>query len=177
MQAENKNDNADKPDSKLRHPRMLILSCKAFWAIFNIAANLAPLVTVMYWGFDYVPGHYVDASNANAHAVNTLLMSIDVMICNVPVRIFHLIYPMTYGLVYTLFTIIYWAVGGTNHKGQKYIYAILDYDKNVGLALLMAAMFVLVAVPISQFLLYGMYRIRLWMVTKRQQGRNEPQKI
>lgn len=170
-------NNIDKPDTKLRHPRILILTCKASWVIFTIAANIAPLVTALYWCFDYVPGQYLDASNVNAHAVNSVLMFIDVMISNVPFRIFHAIYPMLYGLIYTLFTIVYWAAGGLNHKNQKQIYAILDYENNAGLAVLMAAMFLLLAVPISQFLLYGLYRLRVLMVTKRQLMMNEPQKI
>ncbi|KXJ25437.1 protein rolling stone [Exaiptasia diaphana] len=170
--------NPDKPDSKLRHPRMLILTCKASWAIYNVAANIAFLVTAMYWAFDYVPGQYVDGSNANAHAVNSVLVIIDVMVCNVPFRIFHLIYPLIYGIVYTSFTVIYWAAGGTNHKGKSYIYAILDYENNAGLAFLMAAMFVFLAVPISQFLVYCLYRIRVWIVKKRQlSARNDLQKI
>ncbi|KAK3728730.1 hypothetical protein QZH41_002657 [Actinostola sp. cb2023] len=167
----------DKPDSNLRHPRMLILSFKASWVIFNIAANLAPLVTVMYWAFDYVPGQFVDASSANAHALNTLLMIIDIMICNVPFRLLHFIYPMFYALVYTSFTVIYWAVGGTNHRGEKYIYAIMDYEKNAGLAFIMAAMFVFLAIPVSQFLLYGLYRFRVWLVTRRHRPLNKAQKL
>lgn len=178
QQAENPTDSTtDKPDTKLRHPRMLIITCKASWVLCTIAANVAPLVTALYWAFDYVPGQYLDASNVNAHAVNSVLMIIDIMVCNIPVRIFHVVYPMMYGLIYTIFTIVYWAVGGRNHKNKKYIYAILDYEKNAGLAVLMAAMFVLVAVPISQFLLYGLYRFRVWLVTKRQLTRNEPQKM
>lgn len=162
-------DNAlsDKPELALRHPRMLIMACKASWVVCNIASNIGSLVSLMYWSFVYVPGQFVDGSNINAHAINSVLIVTDVLLSNAPFRVFHLVYPMLYSLIYCLFTVVYWAAGGTNEQGQPYIYAIMNYGKNAGLAVLMAAVFVLLAVPLSQFLLYGLFRFRMWLVEKK----------
>lgn len=164
---DNANPLSDKPELALRHPRMLIIACKVSWVVHNIAANIAPLVTLIYWAFVYVPGQYADGSNINAHAINSVLIAIDVLLSSTPFRVFHLVYPVLYSLIYSLFTVIYWAAGGTNEEGQSYIYAIMNYEKNAGLAVLMAVMFVLLAVPLSQFLLYGLFRFRMWLVEKK----------
>ncbi|XP_048579302.1 protein rolling stone isoform X2 [Nematostella vectensis] len=149
-----------------QNSRMFILACKVSWVVFNIAANVAPLVTFMYWGFNYVPGQYVDSSNINAHALNCVLMFADVMLSNLPVRVLHVIYALVCGFAYVTFTVIYWAAGGVNHEGNSYIYSALDYTGSPGMAATMAVLFVLLAQPLSHLLLYGLYCFRDWLVKR-----------
>ena len=71
---------------------------------------------------------------------------------------------MFFIVVYCLFTVIYWAAGGTNHidKG-RYIYKVIDYSNNPGLAVGLFIGCLLVGAPLVQLILYGLYRLRVYI--------------
>ena len=51
-----------------------------------------------------------------------------------PIRLHHAWVPYIFGIIYIIFTITYWRLGGTGKNGEAYIYPILDYSGNPGLA-------------------------------------------
>ncbi len=66
--------------------------------------------------------------------MNLVTLLIDFTVCGMPVRLHHAWVSYIYGIIYILFTIIYWRLGGTGGNGKPYIYPILDYSGNPGLA-------------------------------------------
>lgn len=90
-----------------------------------------------------------------------MLVIVDVMVSRAPVRVQHLVYTFLFMLVFTIFTVVYWAAGGTNHKGQHYIYSTLDYTHKPWLAVAMIAGVLLIAVPLIQIIVYGFFRLRV----------------
>ena len=56
------------------------------------------------------------------------------MIVARPVRLLHFLHPLVCGLCYLLFSVGYWAVGGTDPAGHHWIYPMVDWDRP-GLAL------------------------------------------
>lgn len=144
--------------------RMVVLAYRASWVLFTISANVAFAVTALYWGVVHTPEAPLDASTVNAHAVNSILVLIDILMSSTPVRILHMIYPMIYICTYAIFSVIYWAEGGTNPDGHPYIYAALDYENHPKNASVMVVLFVFAAIPVSQFIVYGLYRFRTWLM-------------
>lgn len=78
-----------------------------------------------------------------------------------PVRIYHAWFGMLYGVVYAIFTVIYYAAGGTNAQDEIYIYkGILDWS-NVGTTMMYVVLVIIPGTIVVQCLMYGLYRLRL----------------
>ena len=89
---------------------------EAVWVIYNIASTAAILVTIVYW----VVFGGASPISVVFHALNSVLMVCDTMLSSVPVRLFHVVYPVLYFIAYIMLTVIYWAYGGI-------IYPLTDY--------------------------------------------------
>lgn len=137
---------------------------EALWVIYNIASAVALLVTLSYWTF-------ISEKNPNAlsvivHGVNSILMVAETMLSSVPVRLFHVIYSMLYEIAYIVFTVIYWASGGTSSFGRSYIYPQTDYTGRPVFSAVSLICFFFIGLPFCQSVLFCFYRIRVWMKTK-----------
>ncbi|CAL1530950.1 unnamed protein product [Lymnaea stagnalis] len=130
------------------------------WFLQNISNAVSLLVTALFWALVYTgdPQTYV---SINSHVLNSLMVLSDVMISRAPIRIQHAHVPITFLGIYIFFTIIYWAAGGTNHLGRPHIYNILDYSTKPGTAAVAILLVALIAVPLTQLFLYGIYRLRV----------------
>ena len=138
---------------------------KIQWVLFSIGVHMAVTVTILYWTVLYRGGP-VDCVAINTHLVNGIVALFDIRVSGIPVRIFHFIYPTIFATAYATFTGIYFAAGGTNPNGDPYIYPVLDYGKNPGLAAVLIVVCVLVFVPLVQAVLFGIYSFR-FCITKR----------
>ncbi|XP_072164282.1 protein rolling stone-like [Diadema setosum] len=147
---------------------------KLSWALFNINVMIAPLVTVVYWSVlhDYSPPEEGEVRNpldvglnVNVHAMNGILIILDLFVSAHPIRIVHWIYGLAYGLVYGIFTVIYWAAGGVNSWGETAIYPILDWGEIPGLTCAYAVGLLLV-LGVIQCIAYALYRLRLYISVK-----------
>ncbi|XP_059470493.1 protein rolling stone-like [Neocloeon triangulifer] len=102
---------------------------KAYWTLYNMSSGLAPIVTCMFWIFEYKPEiHDLDYVNLREHAVFTIIVLIDVLVCAHPMRLLHLYQVGALGLGYVTFSLIYFLFGGINRQDQPYIYDILDWN-------------------------------------------------
>ena len=90
----------------------------------------------------------VDVYSAHVHGVNVLLVLIDLFLSRIPYQLFHFFYCLLFTVPYIILTLIYYAAGGTNEFGDRYIYTSLNYaePQSAGLAI------VLILVPIPFFL-------------------------
>ena len=96
--------------------------------------------------------------NVFLHAINTLSVLVDLMITARPIRIHHFYLAVIFGIYYTIFSLVYWAAGGVGICMPRcenlpanssldpqdpscpvvcdhYIYPILDWESQPGLAL------------------------------------------
>lgn len=48
-----------------------------------------------------------------------------------PMYFLHVIYTLAIGLIYSIFTLIYYFAGGTNAAGDPYIYDILNWENSL----------------------------------------------
>ena len=132
---------------------------KLFWFIYVIAATGGLFVTAGYWstlrGVDPV-----DANNITKHALNSVFMVIDTSLSAIPVRLLHSLYALLYFLIYLVFTVIYWLLGGTNNQGNTYIYKNLDYDDLKPINGGLVVFFLLVVLPVLHLIIFGITKFR-----------------
>lgn len=137
---------------------------KALWVIYNIAAAAALLVTLSFW--TVISRSNPSAISVIVHGVNSILMVAETMLSSMPVRLFHVIYPMFYEIAYIVFTVIYWASGGTNSFGGSFIYPQTDYSGRPVFSAVSLICLFFIALPFCQSILFCFYRIRVWLETK-----------
>ncbi|XP_072164625.1 uncharacterized protein [Diadema setosum] len=108
------------------------------WCLFNIAIASCPLVTGGLWyGVYYVISVKLPIFiivYISVDILPTIVCIIEIFLTLIVVRFVHAIYPGFYLIIYLLFTVIYWAAGGTDPFGNPYISPILDYENYPGIA-------------------------------------------
>lgn len=139
---------------------------EALWVIYNIAAVAALLVTLTFWSLLFGLVNNLRALTVVVHGMNSVLMIGDTVLSSIPVRLFHVIYPMFYSITYIVFTVIYWAVGGTSYFGTPYIYPQTDYTGRPVLSAASQICLFFVGLPLCQSVLFGFYMLRVWIQTK-----------
>ena len=133
---------------------------RLLWLLFILAANITLFVTIIYFTMVFPKQmHKMDIVNIQVHALNSLTILDVLLFSAIPVRILHAIYPILFGVVYVIFSVVYWALDKPNHV----IYpSILDWNQ-LTRTLSLVALFLLVVVPVLQLLLFGLYRLRIWL--------------
>ncbi|XP_035699960.1 protein rolling stone-like [Branchiostoma floridae] len=145
---------------------------KLYWVLYNVAFGGGICITILFWA---LIGGDSSALSILIHAMNSVTIVIDVMVSGLPCRLLHFVYPLTFGVVYILFTVIYWAAGGTGPDGQPYIYPFLDYGGGPALAAIVAVLGVLVAIPLCHCIVFALVVARESLVRslKRRQSDNQ----
>ncbi|CAH1405362.1 unnamed protein product [Nezara viridula] len=91
---------------------------------------LALGVSFVYWVFIYERGaNQLTLAKITSHGINSVVMMLDLLLVAHPVYLLDIAYPLCFGSVYTMFTVAYHYGGGTNAKGNPYVYKILDWSQ------------------------------------------------
>lgn len=77
----------------------------------------------------FVSGRKCTAIRLNTHAIAAVYIILNMAVTRLPLRLLHFLYPVAFGVIYTLFSAIYFSLGGTNQNGDPYIYSILDWSR------------------------------------------------
>ncbi|XP_061390127.1 protein rolling stone-like [Musca vetustissima] len=139
---------------------------KFYWCSHWCVLVVATVITFMYWLFIY-PTDNANASdlyNLWAHGFNSILMVLDHMLVAFPTRLMHFVYPLILGLIYAIFSLIYYFAGGVDPSGNPYIYEILDWS-SPGWATAITFGCILLVIIFS-FLLFCLYKLRRWIYNK-----------
>lgn len=56
----------------------------------------------------------VNVTNVLTHALNSVIMVFDILIVAYPLRLYHVIQPILFGISYGIFSYIYYLFDGTN---------------------------------------------------------------
>ncbi|CAG5134972.1 unnamed protein product [Candidula unifasciata] len=132
---------------------------KVLWLLTTFGFDSAILVTALYWTLVF-DGAIKTFLTVATHAINSVYVLMDIFLIAAPVRLLHIVYPIMYGLAYTLFTFMYHIYGGTNKKSEPFIYKPLDWSK-LHSALTVSLGSVFVGVPAVHLLQFGLYALRL----------------
>ncbi|XP_017780245.1 PREDICTED: protein rolling stone-like isoform X2 [Nicrophorus vespilloides] len=138
---------------------------KVFWATNIIATDASFAITALYWAIIYDASTMpLDYLNILVHGMNSVAMFIELCVVAHPVKLAHIYFPFLFGLVYTTFTVIYYAAGGTSRDGKPNIYKVINWDKpGPTIAICVGAMVFLVVIHCCSFLVY---KLRKWLATK-----------
>lgn len=146
---------------------------KICWLLYIMGASVAMVVIVGYWGFVYDPSCVptttanstvnclvADVYSVHIHLINGVLVIVDLYLSRFPYQLFHVFYPSIFTLLWVIFSVIYFAAGGTNPLDEgRYIYSVLDYGNNPGPAVGFAIV-VIIGPAIAFFGLFLLGRIR-----------------
>ncbi|KAL4716830.1 hypothetical protein ACJJTC_012641 [Scirpophaga incertulas] len=107
-----------------------------YWLTFNIAVCISVVITALFWILLYDPAIYIENKDrvfwldVATHGLNSCLALAELLMSRTPLRLLHFYQPLGMGLWYAAFTAIYYSAGGTDAKGQPYIYEILDWRRS-----------------------------------------------
>ncbi|XP_058447103.1 protein rolling stone isoform X1 [Malaya genurostris] len=136
-----------------------------YWVVYTIATVYSFIVTIVYWTFVYDPEiHRVDAVNLMVHVLNSVIMLIDLTIVGHPIRLNHAYWTTGIGVIYGLFSVIYYLAGGTDRHNESSIYKMLDWQKP-GKSIVICALGVFF-VFIVHFICYCLYCLRVWLYAR-----------
>ncbi|KAJ7376716.1 hypothetical protein OS493_033341 [Desmophyllum pertusum] len=142
---------------------------KLLWFIYVISATGSLWITAGYWSV-LVESDTIDANNITKHALNSVFMLIDTCLSSIPVHLFHSLYVLLYFLIYIAFSVFYWLLGGTNNEGQPYIYRLLNYSEFKATTGVLLAVFLLLVLPVLQFIFFSITKLRDYLYRKRVNG-------
>ena len=141
-------------------PRRLPWYVKLDWLLFDIVCLAAFTVTLVYF-IGLYPQETTKPpliEDINVHAMNLVTVILDLLLGAMPVRLLHVIYPIIYGLVYTVFSLIYWS---GDHS--RVIYPkILDWN-HPGMTAAIIAGLVVVGMPLLQAAIFVVYKLKLYV--------------
>jgi hypothetical protein len=107
---------------------------KICWFLYVLGVTPSLPIVFVYWvfvGSDVM----VTPENVHLHGLNFVFALIDILISRVPIQLFHFYILMLFGLVYSVFLVIFYAAGGMNpNDGGNYVYKFVDFGTNPGLA-------------------------------------------
>merc|ERR1719480_398011 len=89
------------------------------------------MITILFWVLEYKPGiSRLSPLTVMMHGGNLILALVDMCMCRQPYYLSHVYAPMLIACLYVLFTIVYFAAGGTNDDGVRpYIYEALNWSE------------------------------------------------
>jgi len=137
-------------------PKSAEMPCyaKTAWVLQDIAIPGTFLVFVLYWAL-VVPTKTEPPTLISyfTHGVNFLVMLVDVYVSRQPYYLLHGIYIGILGLLYLLFTYIYYVAGGTDCNGNRYIYAALDWS-DPGSTSTLAVILLFIVLPVINIIFW-----------------------
>ena len=144
------------------------------WILFNVYATSAVMITIGYWigvvselqteaEEEYKPAFII---NIHVHVVNAVLAVIEVAVGNQLVRLLHFYWPMIFGTVYGLFTLLLYAID------DLILYDVLDWrlhSKEAGFFLLGMLFFGTMIIHI--LVVWGLFSVRVWFSSRNRLNR------
>ena len=134
---------------------------KLDWLLYNLSSIAAIIVTVVFFSTLYRmlnPHGGLDWSDGTLHLSNSLLVLVDVSLCAIPVRVLHGFYCLIYGVLYAVFSIIYWTIDHNNILYPK----VLDWNNPLPTAVLVLFLLIII-VPLMQISFFGLYKFRVYI--------------
>lgn len=125
----------------------------------NIMMPISFMVFLLYWTLVF-SGSY-SAISVLTHGVNFAVMIFDALINRQPLSIVQVVLPVSFALFYLVFTLIYWAAGGTYEDGvSPYIYKALNWERP-NRVLVLSFFIVLIITPCVYALFVSCFRLEV----------------
>ncbi|CAH8461314.1 unnamed protein product [Schistosoma turkestanicum] len=131
------------------------------WFINNISSTCMLVVCVIFWfSLSNIPlSVFTSWQSRVKHSLTPILVLIDTCLCAIPIRMIHVIYPCLVGLIYSLFTYLFWLLGGAGPYDKGQVYPSVDWSKPIPTVLV--CLCALMAAILCHVILYIIYFIRV----------------
>ena len=138
---------------------------KIQWALFLIGGEYAVVITILYWVLftDHNCGHQQNLYSVDSlhlHMINGIFAVVELWISGIPVRLYHALYSIAFGCAYVIFTAVYYAAGGQDPEGNRFIYPFLDYGSCPMAAVALAVSCAVLFVGAVHFIFFLQYIVR-----------------
>lgn len=134
------------------------------WVLFSAASSSAVVVSAVFY-VALLPqlqgADGLSLENLQVHLLNSVLVLLEHWVTGVPYRLLHVVYPLIYGVIYALFSVVYWAID----HGHVIYPDILDWNKpgpTVGYVLLIGV----VLIPLVHGLFFSLYKLRVFIFSR-----------
>lgn len=161
------------PPSQQPQGRLMKSYLKFHWLLFNLSINICSFVFLSYWILVYPNDENIFKNSTltfltiDRHGINLLLLLVEQLISQTPIRILHFVYPAGLLLLYFISNMIYWATT------KKLIYGkVLDYGNNTALAVVMVTIAIVIAAPIIHLCWFSLSHLFERMFQKCQQKKD-----
>ncbi|XP_022821949.1 protein rolling stone-like [Spodoptera litura] len=106
---------------------------KVYWVSFNSTITIAFFITAFYWTLlsddDLLADYAFDpVLDIFVHGINSVVMFCLLVTSRQPTRILHFYVPLALGIVYMVFSLLYYFLGGLSPFGTVWIYPMLDWS-------------------------------------------------
>mmetsp|Transcript_57787 Transcript_57787/g.137581 ORF Transcript_57787/g.137581 Transcript_57787/m.137581 type:complete len:269 (-) Transcript_57787:149-955(-) len=137
---------------------------KVTWFFGSMLPSVTLIITVLYWGLIYEDedGNGPDSISVAMHGFNYVLALVDLLFTCQPFYLKHFWTSVLAGFIYSVFTYVYFQVGGTYQDGvSEYIYEAIDWnDPGTTAPILLGATFVAApAIHVAHWLLAAVRRM------------------
>lgn len=112
------------------------ISYKIHWILMSIVTDSSIALSVGYFSLVHSRAVPYFAQTVLLHLWVPILVMMDFMICSVPAKLLHGYASFLVAVTYAVFTYIYYLCGGLSIYGNHYLYKILDYKEDPGLAVI-----------------------------------------
>ncbi|XP_066283800.1 protein rolling stone-like [Branchiostoma lanceolatum] len=129
---------------------------KLDWALYNIACTHALTISIVYYSS---MGADLSTNSWFLHVMNSIIVVMEVLICGIPTRIAHVIYPLLFMVTYLLF--VYWVSSLDGFKKYGQVYTFLDFAGKTKRTAYMVVIMMIIVVPAFHLMVYVIYRCRL----------------
>ncbi|XP_046577834.1 protein rolling stone-like [Haliotis rubra] len=137
---------------------------KVSWLLNSVVTEGSLQISALYWIFIF-RNQDLTLLRFILHGMNSIYVMCNLLIVNMPVRVYHAIYPIICGVIYTVFSIVYHILGGTNEKGEPYIYKILDWSK-LKRTLPLVFLSTFLALPCLHLVVFFIHKLRIYARSK-----------
>jgi len=126
---------------------------KFVWFMFNVTLPVCTSVVAAFWGVIYGPSISLSYFTIDRHAIILFLILLDFSFQSIPVRVLHFIYPMTFLVLYMIFSVIY------SYATDDVIYDPPNWRKDPKKAAILFSVIIL-ASGVIHFAFYGIDRLK-----------------
>lgn len=133
-----------------------------YWLLFYISSNTSILLIVGYWYniLDDTTSYY---NSLTKHVIAMAFVAMEFFLSRTPVYITHMIYPVAFGALYYIFTLIYWSSGGTDLDDRAYLYDVMNYSQGSLTRLMIPPLTIFLVQPMIHFGFYVLGIVRRWL--------------
>ena len=105
---------------------------KLSYLVNNVSTAIAFEVTVFYWAKIWDPSERpLDFFNFFEHIFNSIISIIDIVLSAQPFKFMDFVQAVLFGIAYTVFSLIHFFMNWTDENGNRFIYAVMDWQNPV----------------------------------------------